>query len=260
MNVLNQTITLRKYYILLVLFFSLQIALNAQSDNAIESYPAVLVTMEYSGHVSMADLKDRFGLHSMVGLSVEYKSKSNWLFGLQGHYMFGNNVLEDSLLNNLYNSFDFITATDGGPADLAFSQAGWLFGAKMGKLFALGENKNSGIKFEFGTGYIQHKIKIDNKDNNIAQLRDDYIKGYDRMSSGLYISQFIGYMHLSRNRRVNYYVGIDVIEGFTEGRRSWLYDVNRPDLAKRMDISAGLKMGWILPLYKGETGDKYYTN
>jgi len=251
---------LRNYYILLLLIFSVESSLFAQSDTEIESYSAALVTIEYSGHASMADLKDRFGLHSLIGLSLDYKTKSNWLIGMQGLYMYGNNVQEDSLMNNLYNSFNFITATDGGPADIAIFQAGWLFGAKLGKLISLGDNKNSGIKVELGAGYIQHKIRIDNKDNNVAQLRDEYIKGYDRLTAGFYTSQFIGYMHLAENRRINYYFGFDIIEGYTAGRRNWLYDVNRPDLSSRLDMSIGFKFGWVLPIYKGETGDRYYTN
>jgi len=260
MCVLNQTVTLSKYYIILLVFFSLNLESDAQDDINTESFPAVLVSVDYSGHASLADLNDRFGLHSIIGLGIDYKSKSNWLIGGQGLYMFGNNVFEDSLLNNMYNSFGFITANDGGPADIAFSQSGWLFGAKVGKLISLGSNKNSGIKIEIGSGFIQHKIRIDNKDGNIAQLRDEYIKGYDRLSSGLYLSQFIGYMYLSENRRINFYIGLDIIEGFTTGRRSWLYDVNRPDLSSRTDVSSGLKLGWVLPIYKGETGDRYYTN
>jgi len=234
--------------------------LNAQNDTDEYGTSAVLIAIDYSGHFSASDLKERFGLHSLIGLAIDYKSKSNWILGVQGLYMFGNNVLEDSLLNNLYNSFDFITASDGGPADIAFSQSGWVTGLRIGKLISLGSNKSSGIRIDLGAGYIQHKVRIDNKDNNVAQLRNEYIKGYDRLVSGFYASQFIGYMYLSENRRINYYIGLDILEGFTAGRRSWLYDVHRPDLDSRLDISTGIKLGWVLPLYKGEKEDRYYTN
>lgn len=249
-----------RYFNILLLFILSYSGLKAQETDVSESFPALLISLDYSAHLSLGDLDERFGLHSLVGLGTDYKTQSNWLIGLQGHYMYGGNVLEDSLLQNLYNSHDFITATDGGPADIAFSLSGWVLGVSVGKLIALGSNKNSGLKLELGTGYMQHKLDIDNKDSNVAQLKGEYIKGYDRLSSGLYASQFIGYMHLSENRRINYYIGLDILEGFTEGRRDWLYDVNRSGLDNRLDISTGIKLGWILPLYKGETGDRYYTN
>jgi hypothetical protein len=40
------------------------------------------------------------------------------------------------------------------------------------------------------------------------------------------------------------------MEGFTQSRRSYDYDLMKQDTKKRLDILYGGKVAWILPLYK----------
>ena len=91
----------------------------------------------------------------------------------------------------------------------------------------------------------------------MLDLNEDYKKGYDRLTNGFYLSQFIGYTFLDVRKRVNFYVGVEVNEAFTQNRRSWNYDMNLKDDATRNDILLGIKVGWILPIYFTPT-EKYY--
>ena len=109
-----------------------------------------------------------------------------------------------------------------------------------------------------GIGFMQHKIRIENKDNDTPQLAGDLVKGYDRLSNGRMFNQFIGYMNLSNNHLVNFFAGLEVTEGFTRNRRSVNYDTGKHDGTKRLDMLYGLRFGWVLPLYSRAPEKVYY--
>ena len=109
-----------------------------------------------------------------------------------------------------------------------------------------------------GVGLIQHKIRIEVIGNNIPQLSKEYKKGYDRLSNGLLLTQSVGYLYLSTNRLLNFYIGVECMEGFTQSRRSFDYDLMKQDTKKRLDVLYGGKIAWILPLYKKAPQSFYY--
>ena len=123
----------------------------------------------------------------------------------------------------------------------------------------MGPNKNSGLLLMGGLGFLQHRIRIENLDNRVPNLNDDYVKGYDRLSNGFAAHQFIGYMHLSNSRRLNFYVGFELNQAWTQNRRGYNFDKQQVDKEKRLDLLYGIKVGWILPLYpKGAQKYFYY--
>jgi hypothetical protein len=83
------------------------------------------------------------------------------------------------------------------------------------------------------------------------------LKGYDRLTNGLSLNQFIGYYHLSNNRLINFYIGAQGTEGITQSRREWNLDTQTHDTAKRLDMLFGLRAGWILNLYQRAPNDYY---
>jgi hypothetical protein len=105
---------------------------------------------------------------------------------------------------------------------------------------------------------MQHKINIFHKDNNIPQLRGDYLKGYDRLTNGLVVGQYIGYNYFANNGLLNFHVGLDISAGFTKGRRDYLYDVMRSDNASRMDILFGVRGGWYIPIFKRKSEEFFF--
>lgn len=126
------------------------------------------------------NLADRFGNNFNIGIHYHYKFKSNWLVGFEGQFFFGDNVKENSFLNQYMTSDGNIISGEGQFADVTLSERGWKFYFEGGKIFPLiGPNPNSGLLASFGAGYIQHKIYIDTPGFVVPYLEGDYRKGYD---------------------------------------------------------------------------------
>jgi hypothetical protein len=63
---------------------------------------------------------------------------------------------------------------------------------------------------------------------------------------------------MGTNRLTNFYIGAEMFEGFTAGRRSYNYDTQSVDNAPRTDILFGLRAGWCIHLYKRTHKDYFY--
>lgn len=215
----------------------------------------VLADFTYSVHLPAADLADRFGTHYSVGGKVEYLTAKDYLIGLQSHFIFGSKIKED-VLAPLYNEAGFIFGSNGGVAELQLRQRGLYIGGHVGKVFRLNKAQRSGIRATIGAGLYQHKIRVqDDPLVFIPFLSDEYKKGYDRLTNGLGLTQFVGYQYLGRKRRLNFLAGIELTQGFTQSRRSFNYDTREVDTASRFDFSVGFQIGWVLPFYIGENAD-----
>ncbi len=105
---------------------------------------------------------------------------------------------------------------------------------------------------------MQHKINLYDAQSRVAAIYDENKRGYDRLSGGFSISQFFGYYYLSENRVANFYIGIEASENFLRSYRKYNYDTGLEDTQARKDILVGLKIGWILPIYKRKPEDFYY--
>lgn len=218
-----------------------------------------LVQASYSFQIPAGDLSKRYVNDNAIGLGYLYKTKTNWLFGADGFFMFRDTIKESTILDSIITSDGNIIDGNGVYAEVHLYERGFHSGIKVGKLFPMvGPNKNSGIVVLAGIGLLQHKIRIENKDNTAAQISDDYRKGYDRLTNGLSASQFLGYMHLGDSRLINFYAGIELVEAWTQNRRSYNFDLMGPDNTKRFDMLYTIKIGWILPLYKRSPEAFYY--
>jgi hypothetical protein len=85
--------------------------------------------------------------------------------------------------------------------------------------------------------------------NNVPSLTDDLKKGYDRLSMGFATTQFIGYYFQSKNRRINFYLGLDIMEAFTQNKRGFNYDQMAFDNGQHTDLFYGPRIGWMIPIY-----------
>lgn len=239
----------KKLYLIFALFFAVFIG---KAQNLKDScYAIPIVGLHFSGQIPEGDLKTRFGNTGNVGIPVIYKTRKNWIVGIEGNYFFGKTVKEENLLSNMKNAEGTITASDGAPGRLRINERGWNIFAIGGKVLPfLNKNKNCGPVVWAGVGYMQHKVNLYDVGKNLPQLRGDLRKGYDRKTGGIAFTQFIGYMYLSNNRLTNFYAGFEFNEGFTKGIRGYQYDTMQSDGAKRTDIQIGFRVGWALPLYK----------
>jgi len=204
------------------------------------------------------DMAKRFGQNMSVGMPFFYKTSKNLVFGIEGIYFFGTQIKE-KVMSNLINPDGTITDANGNPATFRLNQRGWNAYIYFGKVFQqLGHNKNSGLMTWAGIGYMQHKINIYDVGKTLVQIHGDLVKGYDRLTGGLALNQFVGYLFMSKNRITNFYAGIELQEGFTKGLRGYQYDTGVSDGASRMDILYGIRFGWLLPLYRKAPKDFYY--
>ena len=145
-------------------------------------------------------------------------------------------------------------------ANYGLRERGLQFNVLAGKLFPLpGKNKRSGIRTTVGVGFLQHKIRLQqDPDSKVFQFVGAYQEGYDRLTNGLSISEFIGYQHLSNNRGVNFFFGFEFTQAFTQNRRNFNFNEMRKDDSKRTDLLIGFKVGWTLPFYIGEEADEIF--
>ncbi|GIV26809.1 MAG: hypothetical protein KatS3mg027_0623 [Bacteroidia bacterium] len=215
-----------------------------------------------SFQIPYGDLSKRFGNNMSVGGSTIYKLKSNYLFAIDGNYFFSKNVKEDvmsQLKTSTPSGESFVIDNEGFPADLRITERGWNLTLNFGKIFYIGgNNKNRGIHYQIGLGYLQHKIKLYDAQQKIAAIKGDRIKGYDRLSIGGCVYNYLGYTYLSSNRFVNFTIGLEFYYAITQNVRYYDYATASIDTKIRHDMLAGIKFGWILPVYRKADGIFFY--
>lgn len=220
-----------------------------------------LIGVHYGGNWTAADLADRYGYLNHIGINAGYKTNKNWYWGLDGNFMFGNDVRMTGIFDHLVDSKGNITDINGDIAIVYVYARGFNANLAVGKIFpVLSPNENSGIMVHAGAGYLLHRMRIETQDQVVPQIELDYKKGYDRLTSGLNLHQFVGYSFMSNGGFYNFYAGFYIQEGFTKNRRTIFYD--QPDTpvptATRMDIQYGFRAGWFIPFYKRQPKDFYY--
>jgi hypothetical protein len=241
---------------LFFVLFLLPFICLSQIDSAVG---VPLVGIHVGGQIPGGDLSSRFGANLDAGGMFAYKTKRNWIFGIESNYMYGKKVKED-VVKNLKTPEGFVTDNEGHQADLRITERGLGIHLFAGKVFKFWDgNPNSGLIVTIGMGYLQHKVNLYDAQQKIASLKGNLKYGYDRLCNGVSVSQFIGYLNLSENRLLNFYVGVQFYEASTQSVRKLNYDTGLRDTKKRTDILSGLRAGWILPLYKRKPSE-YYTN
>ncbi|MEI8278570.1 MAG: hypothetical protein WCG87_02335 [Bacteroidota bacterium] len=209
--------------------------------------------------IPAADMAKRFGTSYRIGPSVLYKTNSNWMFGAKVDFIAGNIITQDSLLFNIGDTHGALLNSTGTEKGIGIYERGYMIGLSLGRIWNISrKNGDNGILFMTTAGFIQHKIQLYAKDDDLPQIRGDYAKGYDRLTNGAFIEQFIGYNCFSRDAFVNFHIGFDIMIAATQGRRDFLFDVMRPDNAKRTDILFGIRGGWYIPIFKRKSEETFF--
>jgi hypothetical protein len=218
-----------------------------------------LIQFSYAGQLPGGDLSARFGYNSNLALNFTVKTKTNWIYSVDFAYIFGNQIRE-SMLDSITTKVDHhVIDINGELADVRFYERGFSSTVWVGKLIPVfHSNPNSGLIINLGAGFMEHHIKIEDIANRSPQLAGNLKKGYDKLTNGPSVSEYIGYMFLSNNRYINFNVGFDFMQGFTQDRRDWDYQLMKKDDKQRVDMLSGIRVGWILPLYKRVLKDRYY--
>ena len=245
--------------LLLLLLIPMSLQAQFRSRLSDTTVSAKLISLSYSVQFPAADMADRFGANNNLGSGFYFKFSHDFLIGVEANYFFGGVVHEDTMLNYLYNSSGNLTGIDGLYETVFVNERGYSFFGKFGKIIPVHHsNPNSGLTLIVGAGFLEHKIKLSDPNNSLPQVEGDYAKGYDRLTNGFAISQYIGYTNLDSRKLLNFNIGLEATEAFTKNRRDWNFDQMRKDDEKRLDVLLGIRIGFILPFY-GSHEQKMYT-
>ena len=244
---------MHRYFSLLVtfvLFIPASLFAQVNIRDSVIFTPLIYATYRYQ--FPGGDLAKQFGNNSSIGGGFMFKTKHNWLIGVEGNFMFGQSVKNsDSLLKGISTKEGFVIDGNGYMADLVYYERGFNFFAKFGKVISLlAPNPNSGFNIVAGAGYIQDKIRIHNIGNTAPQLLGDYKKGYDRLNGGIAVSGSLGYMYLSNTRLLNFSVSFEVIQAWTKSYRDYDFDTGKRDTRKLNSQFYTIKVDWMIPLYR----------
>ena len=173
--------------------------------------------------IPQGDLALDYGTYGELGACLLYKSKTNWLAGLEFAFLFGSGVKKDPV-PNLRTPDGQVVGTDGVYATFKVFQRGFMFPIlKFGKVIPLVakpiHNKLGGLTLMAGSGWIQHKTYIQDLSKTVPQLSENYQIGYDRLTSGLGVGGWIGYLYLAEQGRINFQIEAGYFQGFTKARR-----------------------------------------
>jgi hypothetical protein len=219
------------------------------------------ISANYGLNWTAGDMANRHGLMNHVGMLAGYKTRRNWVYSVDGAFMFGNQIKETNLFSELVDSKGNITDQNGDIAIVRVLSRGYYADVNVGKIFpVLSPNKNSGIFLNLGVGYTSHNYRIETNDHVVPQLELDYRKGYDRLTTGLNTQQFLGYAFMANQGIVNFYGGFYIQEAYTYNRRTIFFD--QPDTPvpaeMRLDIQYGFKLAWLVPIYRRLPKEYYY--
>ncbi|MFA5573771.1 MAG: hypothetical protein WC994_01820 [Brumimicrobium sp.] len=219
------------------------------------------VGIQYGANFPMGDLAERYGFFNAIGAHAGYKTKKNWVFGIDGNFFFGNKIKIEGLFDNLLNQDGLLIGINGNTAEVGTFFRGFHINGVVSKIIPLGKpNPNSGLMIQMGAGYLWHKLLIDSREGVVPQLTNEYAKGYDRLSIGFNTSEFIGYSYMADRGILNFYVGFYFQQGFTYNQRDIFWDKpnEKTDKGLRFEHILGVRVGWLIPIYKREPKDFYF--
>ncbi len=229
---------------------------HAEQEPARNTGRAVLFSLKAGAHLTGGDLAKRFGSFSSIGGNAEWLAENNFIIGLEGHYYFAAPVREDPLAILRTPEGDLI-GRDQFLAEVDLRGRGHYLGGTLGYLFAR-SGMRSGLRVMLGAGLVRHKIRVQDDNRTLIQVQGEYAKGYDRLTGGLALNQFIGWQHLGPDRRANWFAGLEFTQAFTNTLREWDFSSMRKLEGRRTDLWFGLRLGWTLPLYQTPSEKIYY--
>ena len=250
---------MRKIITLAACFLLLQA--NAQVSIRDSSIYIPMLYASYAYQFTGGDFSERFGNASDLGVGFQIKTKSNWIFGLEYNHLWWGPIEDgDSILKNILTNDGNIIDIGGLYAIFDMFGRGYSITGQVGKIIpVLSPNLNSGIMLKAGIGYMQHWVRIQVKEQeSVPWLDGDYNKGYDKLSSGLMLNQFIGYSYIGNTRVFNFYGGFEFTQAFTKNRRDMDFDTRKKDDNSYLDLMFGIRIGWIIPVYRNTKSGYYY--
>jgi hypothetical protein len=218
----------------------------------------------FSGSTSLClpqkDLANEFGTMGEIGASIMYQSQTRWLMGLDFGYFFGNSVKNDPIAN-LRNEDGNVIGNNGSYATFKIFMRGFQFPLlKFGKTIALSKNPVhntfGGLTLLAGAGWLQHWTQIQDLSKKTPQFSEDYIDGYDRLTSGTGFGAWVGYIYLPAKSKLNFHLEGGYFLASTQTRR-YNFSTNTPPGEKRVDGIMQLRLR-ICFTVKSKTENEFY--
>jgi hypothetical protein len=231
----------------------------AKKKKKYEADPVMIICANYNGQFPFGNIKERFGFNSLFSLELLYKTKNNWLFGANGGFIYGSNVKQNYVLDNLENPNGLFVTQYNDLTGVRLQEQGFNVQATFGKIIPVSRKfPNSGVLLLTGFGMLQHKIAINVRAAELPQLSPEYKQGYDRLTNGPVISQFAGYTFMARRKYFCGYAGLQFDAGFTADRRPYDFYLMAPLKSQGVDMFLGLKIGYMIPVFLLTSEKEYY--
>lgn len=225
-----------------------------------KSGPAWLFMPSAAYQLPGGEMAERFGDNFTAGLGIGYKTVNNWVFSVDGQYLFSDDVKNPGqLFAPVLSENGEIFNQTGIYAQISALERGVYGTFDVSKNLNFWQaNPNSGPNISFGAGYFGHWVEIKNPGFDAPQLLDEYARGYDQLSAGPLLKQSIGYLYLSKNHRVNFRISFEVMEAFTTNLRGFSYTTGRTAEGRNTDLLYGFRLQWILPVYSTASQEYFY--
>lgn len=245
--------------ILPVILLTVLMPVSAQV-NPKDSLNISLINVGASVNLPAADLSKRFGFNGTISGGYSRLFMNRRMVEVTGDFIFGDKIKNKySVLSLIANENGQVIDQEGTLKDVYIYERGYSLYFSAGKLFPRSSyNPNTGLLLMAGIGYLQHKYRFEIENNNAPQLEVSFKKGYDHLCGGPSLRQYVGYYHIGNSKKINYFIGVELKEAFTFSFRPYYINEMKYADEKRFDVMAGIKFGWILPLYKKSQSTYYY--
>jgi hypothetical protein len=206
------------------------------------------------------DLANDYGTYGEIGGSIFYQSRTKWIMGLEGGYLFGGGVKKDPV-PNLRDFNGNIIGNNGSYAVFKVFQRAFLLPmVKIGKTIPLRKNPKlntlGGLTAIGGFGWLQHWTFIQDQSKKTPQFSKEYIDGYDRLTGGLGAGLWLGYIFLPVKSKLNFHLEAGYFLARTEVKR-FDFAQNLPAGQKRLDGIIQLRFKICFTI-RSKSQDEYY--
>ena len=249
--------TLHRFtYLFIVLVLAISPCLSQNDEKPIGN--GIYLGVFYGLHSPGGDLSDRFGGNFSVGGNLEMVKNKKWIYGVEGQFLFGKKVKEN-VFGGLVTNDGHIIGTNSTLADISIKQRGINLFGKFGRMHDLWSDEHlSGLKWTIGAGFFQHQIRLTEGQGTVPFIEGNYAKGYDRLSNGFGLTEFIGYQFFDGRGRLNFFFGGEFTQAFTKDRRGLNYNTREPVTESRFDMLVGLKIGMQVTIKQFKSPDEIW--
>jgi len=223
-------------------------------------------TAHYMYQFPLGDIATQYGSNSNAGFGLNIKLVNNFTLGIEGQFMFSGKYNDYTILGSMTTSGGFIIGENNILELPELESRGGNFFAEVGKIFPLNsKNKNSGLHIKAGLGYLFYSVYTNADVVSITQLSGEYMKGYNRLESGMSAQCFLGYTIYSNSRLLNGSIGLQAIYANTkyQGIVDYASGV-APDASTRSSLFIGPKIAITIALKrfqkKDPKADGYFYN